>query len=142
MPRGIPCEPDAAAHDGAGVNMRDAILLFVIVCGGTGGEIAVARAMKQIGEVHDFSPRNIFRVAMRAMRRPWMWCGIVLMALAFFALLAILSWENVSFVVPVTALSYAAGALGGKVILGERVSAVRWLGVGLVCVGVMLVCLG
>ena len=41
--------------------MRDAVLLFVIVCGGTGGEIAVARAMKKIGEVHNFSPRNIFR---------------------------------------------------------------------------------
>ena len=122
--------------------MRDAVLLFVIVCGGTGGEIAVARAMKEIGEVHDFSPRNIFRVAMRAVQRPWMWCGVGLMALAFFALLAILSWENVSFVVPVTALSYAAGAFGGKILWGERVSGVRGLGVGLVCVGVMLVCLG
>lgn len=124
------------------MNMRDAVLLFVIVCGGTGGEIAVARAMKVIGEVHDFSPRNIFRVAIRAAQRPWMWLGVALMALAFFALLAILSWENVSFVVPVTALSYAAGALGGKFLLGERVSAVRWFGVALVCVGVMLVCLG
>jgi drug/metabolite transporter (DMT)-like permease len=122
--------------------MRDAVLLFVIVCGGTGGEIAVARAMKQIGEVHDFSPGNIFRVAFRAVQRPWMWLGVGLMGLAFFALLAILSWENVSFVVPVTALSYVAGAFGGKILLGERVSPVRWLGVGFVCVGVMLVCLG
>jgi drug/metabolite transporter (DMT)-like permease len=122
--------------------MRDALLLFVIVCGGTGGEIAVARAMKEIGEVHDFSPRNILRVAIRAMRRPWMWCGVGLMALAFFALMAILSWENVSFVVPVTALSYAAGALGGKVLLREQVSPIRWVGVGLVCIGVMLVCVG
>ncbi len=122
--------------------MRDAVLLFVIVCGGTGGEIAVARAMKEVGEVHDFSPLNIFRVALRAVRRPWMWLGVGLMALAFFALLAILSWENVSFVVPVTALSYAAGAFGGKILLGERVSPVRWLGVALVCVGVTLVCLG
>jgi drug/metabolite transporter (DMT)-like permease len=122
--------------------MRDALLLFVIVCGGTGGEIAVARAMKEIGEVHDFSPRNILRVAIRAMQRPWMWCGVGLMALAFFALMAILSWENVSFVVPVTALSYAAGALGGKVLLREQVSPIRWVGVGLVCIGVMLVCVG
>ncbi len=122
--------------------MRAAVLLFVIVCGGTGGEIAVARAMKQIGEVHDFSPANIFRVAIRSLRRPWMWCGIVLMAMAFFALLGILSWENVSFVVPVTAVSYVAGPLGAKVLLGERVSPVRWLGVALVCVGVMLVFLG
>ena len=122
--------------------MRDAALLFVIICGGTGGEIAVARAMKEIGEVHDFSPLNILRVAWRAVQVPVMWLGIALMALAFFALLAILSWENVSFVVPVTALSYAAGALGGKVLLGEKVSAVRWVGVALVCIGVTLVCVG
>jgi drug/metabolite transporter (DMT)-like permease len=122
--------------------MRAAVLLFVIVCGGTGGEIAVARAMKQIGEVHDFSPFNIFRVAIRAIQRPWMLCGIALLAMAFFVLLAILSWENVSFVIPITAVSYLAGPLGAKVLLGERVSPVRWLGVALVCIGVTLVFLG
>ena len=68
-----------------------------------------------------------------------MWIGITLMALAFFALLGMLSIENVSFVVPVTALSYAAGALGGKFFLGERVTPQRWAGVALVCVGVALV---
>jgi drug/metabolite transporter (DMT)-like permease len=65
-----------------------------------------------------------------------------MMALAFFSLLAMLSIENVSFVVPVTALSYAAGALGGVVFLGERVSSRRWVGVLLVCIGVTLVWLG
>jgi uncharacterized membrane protein len=64
------------------------------------------------------------------------------MTLAFFSLLAVLSIENVSFVVPVTALSYAAGALGGIVFLGEQVSSRRWLGVLLVCLGVTLVWLG
>jgi uncharacterized membrane protein len=53
-----------------------------------------------------------------------------------------LSIENVSFVVPVTALSYAAGALGGVFFLGERVSTRRWVGVLLVCIGVTLVWLG
>jgi drug/metabolite transporter (DMT)-like permease len=65
-----------------------------------------------------------------------------MMALAFFSLLAMLSIENVSFVVPVTALSYAAGALGGVFFLGERVSTRRWVGVLLVCIGVTLVWLG
>jgi uncharacterized membrane protein len=45
----------------------------------------------------------------------------------------------VSFVVPVTALSYAAGAFGALLFLHERISAQRWLGVFLVCVGVTLV---
>lgn len=71
-----------------------------------------------------------------------MWMGITLMAIAFFALLGALSIENVTFVVPVTALSYAAGALGGKIFLGEGVSRRRWFGVLLVCVGVTLVFIG
>jgi drug/metabolite transporter (DMT)-like permease len=54
----------------------------------------------------------------------------------------VLSIENVSFVVPMTALNYAAGALGGKFFLGERVTARRWAGVLIVCVGVTLVWFG
>jgi drug/metabolite transporter (DMT)-like permease len=49
---------------------------------------------------------------------------------------------NVSFVVPVTALSYVAGAVGGVTFLRERVSPQRWLGVALVAIGVTLVFLG
>lgn len=122
--------------------MREAILLFFVVCAGTGGELCVTRAMKRVGEVTDFRPHSLARVIFNALKIPWMWAGVSLMALAFFSLLAVLSIENVSFVVPVTALSYAAGALGGIVFLGERVSSRRWLGVLLVCLGVTLVWLG
>jgi drug/metabolite transporter (DMT)-like permease len=44
--------------------------------------------------------------------------------------------------VPVTALSYVAGALGGHFFLGERISLARWTGIALVCIGVTLVFLG
>ena len=122
--------------------MREALFLFIVVAAGTGGELCVTRAMKHVGEVTDFRPLEVVRVIVRAMKVPWMWIGVAMMALAFFSLLAMLSIENVSFVVPVTALSYAAGALGGVVFLGERVSSRRWLGVLLVCIGVTLVWLG
>jgi drug/metabolite transporter (DMT)-like permease len=122
--------------------MREAFLLFLVVVSGTGGEICVTRAMKQVGEVTDFRPLAVVRVILRAMRVPWMWIGVSMMALAFFSLLAVLSMENVSFVVPVTALNYAAGALGGKFFLGERVTPRRWAGVLIVCIGVTLVWLG
>jgi drug/metabolite transporter (DMT)-like permease len=122
--------------------MREAVLLFLVVVSGTGGEICVTRAMKRVGEVTDFRPLAVIRVILRAMKLPWMWIGISMMALAFFSLLAVLSIENVSFVVPVTALNYAAGALGGKFFLGERVTPRRWAGVLIVCIGVTLVWLG
>jgi drug/metabolite transporter (DMT)-like permease len=122
--------------------MREALLLFLVVVSGTGGEICVTRAMKHVGEVKDFRPLAVARVILRAMKLPWMWIGVSMMALAFFSLLAVLSIENVSFVVPVTALNYAAGALGGKFFLGERVTPRRWAGVLIVCIGVTLVWLG
>ena len=68
-----------------------------------------------------------------------MWIGVSLMTLGFFSLLTILSFKDVSFVVPVSALSYAAGAFGAKAFLGERVSRNRWLGIAFVCLGVTIV---
>jgi drug/metabolite transporter (DMT)-like permease len=113
--------------------------LFVIIAAGTGGELCVSRAMKVVGEVHDFRPTAVFQFILRAIRVGWMWIGIAMMTLAFFALLAMLSIENVSFVVPVTALSYAAGAFGAMLFLHERISRQRWIGVLIVCIGVTLV---
>jgi uncharacterized membrane protein len=120
----------------------EVVLLVLIVIAGTSGELCMSRAMKTIGEVKDFRPMSLLRVIVRAMQVGWMWIGFLLMIVAFLALLGALSMENVSFVVPVTAISYAAGALGGKIFLGERVSPQRWAGVALVCLGVTLVIIG
>jgi uncharacterized membrane protein len=122
------------------MTMPDVISLAVIIFGGTGGELAVTHTMKQIGEVQSFTPANLLRVVGRAFRVGWMWLGLSLMAVSFFALLMLLSWENVSLVVPLTALSYVVGAFGGKFLLGEHIEARRWIGVVLVCLGVLLVC--
>lgn len=122
--------------------MKELLYIFLIIVPGTGGEICVSRAMKRVGEVTDFRPRAIVRVIGRALTVPWMWIGLAMMTMGFFALLAMLSIANVSFVFPATALSYAAGALGGKLFLHERVTPQRWLGVLIVCAGVVLVFLG
>jgi drug/metabolite transporter (DMT)-like permease len=121
--------------------VRELFLLIVIVVAGTGGELCVTRAMKEIGEVTDFRPSALVRFVFKAFVVGWMWIGIAMMTVAFFALLAALSFENVSFVVPVTALSYAAGAVGAVLFLRERISLQRWVGVLIVCGGVVIVLL-
>jgi drug/metabolite transporter (DMT)-like permease len=122
--------------------MRTAVALIILVLAGTGGDLSCAQAMKRVGEVKSFTPRAILRVLGRVLREGWMWIGVAQMTLAFCSLLALLSWEAVSLVLPATALSYVTGALGGKYLLGERLTPRRWVGIGLVSVGVMLVCLG
>lgn len=130
--------------------MTSQIVLFaLIVLAGTGGELCVSRAMKKVGEtkrerhgIAGFHPAEILRVVLQGLTMPWMWLGVALMAVAFFSLLGALALYNVSLVVPVTALSYVAGALGGRIFLHERVTRERWLGVLVVVVGVTLVVLG
>ena len=119
--------------------MREFLILSLLVVSGTGGELCVSHAMKKIGEVDDFRPLALVKFILRALRVGWMWLGVAMMAVAFFSLLAMLSFENVSFVVPVTALSYAAGAVGATIFLRERINTQRWVGVAIVCVGVTIV---
>jgi multidrug transporter EmrE-like cation transporter len=122
--------------------IAEVALLSFIVIGGTFGEMCVTRAMKTIGEVRNFTPRGLLRTGGRAFKIGWMWLGFALMALAYFALLGLLARADVSVVIPATALSYVVGAIGGRWFLGEDVSHQRWIGVLLVCVGVLLVYVG
>ena len=98
----------------------------------------MSHAMKRIGGDFSLSVSTIISMLSRAFRLVWTWIGIALMAVAFFSLLALLSWADASLVIPATALSYVAGALGAKFLLGEKVAAIRWAGVLLVCAGVAL----
>jgi ceramide glucosyltransferase len=118
--------------------MRTALILSFVVLTGTGGEISLTHAMKQIGEVHQFSPSAIARVLLRSLRQGWLWIAVGLMAASFYAFLTMLSWYPVSFVVPATSLAYVAGALGAKFLLRERLSAIRWAGVACISLGVAL----
>jgi uncharacterized membrane protein len=118
------------------------VLIFIITAACTGGELCVARAMKRVGEVVDFRPSALLHALSAALGIGWLWLGVALMGISFLALLAVLSVEDVSFVIPVTAFSYVIGALGGAFFLGERVDRQRWIGVLLVCTGVVLVFVG
>jgi drug/metabolite transporter (DMT)-like permease len=119
---------------------RTALFIAIIVVAGQLGDISLSLAMKTVGEIKRFTPSNVLRFLGRAFGVKWMWIGIGLMAVAFFSLLALLSWANVSLVVPATAASYAVGAMGAQFLLGEHVNRERWIGVIIVCIGVALVC--
>ncbi|MCL5671815.1 MAG: hypothetical protein M1423_11080 [Acidobacteria bacterium] len=119
---------------------RTALFIAIIVLAGQLGDISLSLAMKTVGEVKRFTPSDVLQFLRRAFRVKWMWIGISLMTVAFFSLLALLSWANVSLVVPATAASYAVGAMGAQFLLGEHVNRERWIGVIIVCIGVALVC--
>ena len=122
--------------------MKTTFCLTILVLSGTAGDLSITRAMKRIDEVRDFRPSTIVSALACALGLTSMRIGIGLHALAFVSFLALLSWADVSFVVPASALSYAVGAAGAKLFLRERVTVIRWAGVLLISSGVVLVLVG
>jgi len=53
-----------------------------------------------------------------------------------------LSWADLSFVLPVTSLGYAASAFLGRFFLNEQIAPQRWGGILLIVAGTILVGLG
>ncbi len=115
------------------------LLLAFFLVATASGEIAMTYGMKATGEPAGLRPKEIFQFLGRAVRNGWFWVGVPLMAASFYALLILLSWQPISFVIPASALSNVVGTLGAKYILREEVNAARWAGVVLVCIGVALV---
>ena len=62
------------------------MIFAILVLSGAGGEIAISYAMKQIGEVHYFTPRALFAVFKRAVL-PWLWVGVALIGTGFSMLM-------------------------------------------------------
>lgn len=121
---------------------RTVLMLAVVILSGAAGEITLTHGMKKVGEPASFSLGELLAFLKRVSRSVWLWIGLPLMALSFYALLLLLSWKPVSFVMPTSALGYVVGTLGARYLLGEEVSGARWAGVLLVCAGVALVAAG
>lgn len=75
----------------------------------------------------------------RAMVDPFVAIGIALLILWLLTRMALMSWADLTFVLPVTSIGYVLSAVLGCVFLQEVVSIERWAGTFLIFIGAMLV---
>lgn len=115
------------------------VIMLLAVTAGTVGDILLAKGMKQLGDLSTMNLRGIMEVAFRAMTEWKIVVGTAMLAMFFFLWLAVLSWEDLSVALPMQALNYVLVAVLAKYILHEEVSPLRWGGIALVCIGVMLI---
>jgi uncharacterized membrane protein len=71
--------------------------------------------------------------------RPWVTLGVLLLIVWMLSRMALLSWADLSYVLPVTSIGYVLVALTGKLLLHEDISGKRWAGILLIVSGVALV---
>ena len=74
--------------------------------------------------------------------KPYVSLGVVLLILWLMSRMTLLSWADLSYVVPVTAIGYVLVALVGHILLSEQIPYKRWAGIVLIVAGVALVSLG
>jgi drug/metabolite transporter (DMT)-like permease len=77
-----------------------------------------------------------------ALFEPWAALGVVLLVLWMMSRMTLLSWADLSYVLPVTAVGYVLVALTGKFLLHEQITWQRWAGILLIMSGVALVSVG
>lgn len=114
--------------------------ILAIVLASVIGDVLLARAMRQVGDVHALFQRSgLFAILSRALSNPNFALGVGAMAIAFFSLLVALSWGDVSLVAPAAAsLTFIGNAFAAKIFLHEKVDRRRWIAAFLVAAGIAL----
>jgi len=119
--------------------LKTSILVALLVVSGSAGNLFFSAGMKRIGALQGWSPAALHSAFTAVFASAWIWLGIISMLLFLAALMLVLSWADFSYVLPATASMYIVIPLLGHFVLGEMVTGLRWTGVALICLGVVLV---
>src|SRR5215510_11040776 len=99
------------------------------------GVVLLKKGMDRIGTVQQISAAEIVRVVKDGATNPQILLGILFETLFFGVLLVLLAKSEISFLWPLTGLSFVFSTFAAILFLGERVSTVRWAGVVLIVIG-------
>ena len=113
------------------------MILAMVVCANT-GDLMLKRGMTQIGAV-EISAAGLRHALLMTITSGTIWIGIFFLPEFMLSYMTVLSWADYSYVMPAGAFGYALLTLLAVVFLHEHVSSRRWIGVVLICVGVLLV---
>jgi uncharacterized membrane protein len=110
-----------------------ALSLLVIILNNL-GNLSLTWGMKHLGRTVALNPVDY----VRAMFQPFVAAGVAMLVLWLLTRMALMSWADLSFVLPVTAVGYVTGVALATVFLDETVSVQQWIGTLLIMAGAAL----
>ena len=99
------------------------------------GVVLLSKGIKELGDLAQVSVGEVARFIGRGATNRHILLGVAFEAGFFGCLLFLMSRGDVSFVWPLTALSFVLTTLAAKLFLHEQVSGLRWCGVLLIILG-------
>ncbi len=119
--------------------LRVLVAMTIAAAAAAFGQIFVRQGMQQVGSLEQYAPVALLNYFSHALLNPYVIVGTALNAVFYFLFLAALSWTDVTVVLPMTALEFGMAAILAVMILKEAVPTLRWAGIALVIVGVILI---
>jgi drug/metabolite transporter (DMT)-like permease len=123
----------------AGLHFKTYLLIVLMVIFGPLGNVLLGKGMKRIGTVRVASPAEAINVLSRVLTSGTIWLGIGSLITFFVAYMLVLSWADYSYVQPASSVAYGMVALLAHFMLREVVMPMRWMGVLVICLGVLVV---
>ncbi len=114
------------------------LILGVVAVSAPLGDSCLKRGMAAMPSITLAHPGALIA----AVFTPWVALGIALLIGFFASYLTALSWADLTYVLPTTAIGYVIIALLAHFWLGESISIERWAGILLVTIGVGFVARG
>ncbi|MDT8068947.1 MAG: EamA family transporter [Terriglobia bacterium] len=117
------------------MTLRKYLVILSIVIFGSCGDAFLAHGMKQVPPIDIHHLSHLFF----ALTNPFIILGIVSLIIFMWSYMTALSFADLSYVLPATAISYVLMVLLSIFWLHEHVSPQRWSGVVLIVIGVGIV---
>jgi len=115
------------------------LILFIGLVFESAGVVLLKKGMTEVGGVKTISAGEILRVVKVGFTNIQILLGVLFEALFFGCLLILMSRSDISFLWPMTGMSFVFATFAAMLFLHEQVSMVRWAGVLLVMLGAALI---
>lgn len=127
---------------GEGKMLQSGLLILATVVTAVGGQLFLKAGMQQVGEVNLADLAQLGQSIVKMLSVPAVLFGLFLYALSAFFWLIVLSRLDLSYAYPIISVSYALVPLLAWVFLNEQIPPLRWLGIVIVCIGVIIISRG
>jgi uncharacterized membrane protein len=121
------------------LHLKTFLLILVMVIAGPLGNVLLGKGMKQAGRLAIWPPSSALHTVLHVFGTGTIWLGVASLLTFFLANVLVLSWADYSYVQPASSMGYGVAALLGYLMLGEPVSPLRWMGIAIICLGVLVV---
>ena len=114
------------------IRLKTRLFAVIVVVSGAFGNFVLDWGLRHSNAKLALSPIDYIL----AIFDPWVMLGVALLILWLLSRMALLSWADLSYVLPVTAIGYVATTLMGRFFLDEQVTPQRWAGTILIVLGI------